>query len=335
MRHLSPEKMIKDHEQMDASLRLLSRPAPSSAPPLDRPLKRRRVGTGRTKKFRAHKAAAESGKDAISFYFESIKGLGLLSAVEEKILALKIEAGDEAARSKMIESNLRLVINIAKRYTGRGLPLADLIEEGNIGLIKAVERFRSIKGCRFSTYATYWIRQSVDRAIANQANTVRLPIHVTNDLSKVRRARRLLSEELRREPEQEEVALKTGFKEKYVKKLDGIVKKTTSLEATVPGEFEQPLLERLEDTSSLTPMEVIDGDKRVKNVKAWLTLLESNEAEIIKFRFGIDGTETETLEKIGLRLGVTRERVRQIEVKALGKLKNIIKDHDMTFSDVL
>ncbi len=335
MRVLNAEVEIKDFEQMDAAFCLLPGPAASVVPSLARPIKRRRSSGRRGKKVSPIKVAGVSGRDAISQYFESIKGLGLLSAVEEKKLALKIEAGDSDARRKMIESNLRLVINIAKRYTGRGLPLPDLIEEGNIGLIKAVERFRSIKGCRFSTYATYWIRQSVDRAIANQANTVRLPIHVTNDLAKVTRARRLLREELRREPETEEVSEKTGFKEKYVKKLDSIVRKTTSLEATIPGEFEQPLLERLEDTTSPTPMDVIDGEKRVKNVKAWLTLLENNEAEIIKFRFGIDGTETETLEKIGLRLGVTRERVRQIEVKALGKLKQIITDHNMTLSDVL
>ncbi|MFQ5428499.1 MAG: RNA polymerase sigma factor RpoD/SigA [Thermodesulfobacteriota bacterium] len=326
---------IKDHEQLNAAFSLLPRPAATPAPPLERPIKRRRTGQGRKKKAAAKSTTGASGANAITRYFESIKGLGLLGAREEKVLALKIEAGDAEARQKMIESNLRLVINIAKRYAGRGLALPDLIEEGNIGLIKAVDRFRSIKGCRFSTYATYWIRQSVDRAIANQANTVRLPIHVTNDLAKVTRARRYLREELRREPVAGEVSSKTGFKEKYVKKLDRIVRKTSSLEATTPGEFEQPLLERLEDTSSPTPMDVIDGEKRVKNVREWLTLLENNEAEIIKFRFGIDGTEIETLEKIGLRLGVTRERVRQIEVKALGKLKQIIKDQDMSFSDVL
>ncbi len=323
---------IKDHDKIDAAFCLLPRPSVQAKPSLERPLKRRARAGSRIK---AKTAATTTGSNAISIYFESIKGIGLLNAHEEKALAGKIAAGDMEARKKMIVSNLRLVINIAKRFTGRGLPLQDLIEEGNIGLIKAVERFRSVKGCRFSTYATYWIRQSVDRAIANQANTVRLPIHVTNDLAKITRARRMLRAEFRREPLMAEVSGKTGLKEKYVKKLDRIVKKTCSLESTLPGEFEQPLLERLEDTASPTPMELIDGEKRVRKVREWLALLETNEAEIIKFRFGIDGSEIETLEKIGLRLGVTRERVRQIEVKALGKLKKIIKDHDMSFSDVV
>jgi RNA polymerase primary sigma factor len=325
-------KGVKEHDKIEAAYSLLPRPSMTRETGLERPLKRRPMRRGHRVKTSVGSA---QGRNAITTYFESIKGIGLLTADEEKALAARIAAGDEEARRKMIEANLRLVINIAKRYTGRGLPLQDLIEEGNIGLIKAVERFRSVKGCRFSTYATYWIRQSVDRAIANQANTVRLPIHVTNDLAKITRARRTLRAKFRREPLMAEVTGQTGLKEKYVKKLDAIVKKTCSLEATLPGEFEQPLLERLEDTTSPTPMEVIDSEKRVKKVREWLALLEKNEAEILKLRFGIDGSEVETLEKIGLRMGVTRERVRQIEVKALGKLKKIINDHDMTFSDVV
>jgi len=322
---------IKEHDNIDAAFCLLPTASVQADSPLKRPLKRRVRSKGRIKA----KTVGSSGANAITSYFESIKGIGLLTAYEEKALAARIAAGDAEARRKMIVSNLRLVINIAKRFSGRGLPLQDLIEEGNIGLIKAVERFRSVKGCRFSTYATYWIRQSVDRAIANQANTVRLPIHVTNDLAKITRARRALTDQFRREPLISEVAVTTGLKEKYIKKLDRIVKKTCSLEATLPGEFEQPLLERLEDRVSPTPMELVDDDKRVRKVREWLTLLEENEAEIIKFRFGIDDSEVETLEKIGLRMGVTRERVRQIEVKALGKLKEIIEDNNMSFSDVV
>ncbi len=322
---------IKEHDKIDAAFCLLPRPSVRADSSPERPIKRRPRRKGKTNS----RTSVAVGRNAISSYFDSIKGIGLLTADEEKALAARIALGDEGARRKMIESNLRLVINIAKRFTGRGLPLQDLIEEGNIGLIKAVERFRSVKGCRFSTYATYWIRQSVDRAIANQANTVRLPIHVTNDLAKITRARRTLRAQFKREPLMAEVSGQTGLKEKYVRKLDKIVKKTCSLESTLPGEFEQPLLDRIEDTTSPTPMEVIDGEKRVKKVREWLTLLEKNEAEIIKLRFGIDGSEVETLEKIGLRLGVTRERVRQIEVKALGKLRKIISDHDMTFSDVV
>jgi len=318
---------IRDHEKIDAAFCLIPR---TSVPA--RPTLKRRIRKGDRIKAKTVGAPATN---AITGYFESIKGLGLLTAGEERGLAARIAEGDAEARNKMIVSNLRLVINIAKRFTGRGLPLQDLIEEGNIGLIKAVERFRSIKGCRFSTYATYWIRQSVDRAISNQANTVRLPIHVTNDLAKIARVRRILRVELRREPLLAEVSVKTGLKEKYVKKLDKIVRKTCSLDSTLPGEFEQPLFERLEDTNSATPMELIDEEKRALKVSEWLALLEANEAEIIKRRFGIAGKDIETLEKIGLRLGVTRERVRQIEVKALVKLKKIIEDNDMSFSDVV
>ena len=281
------------------------------------------------------KADTGLSSDTVNVYFSNIKKFSLLDAQEEKRLARRIAAGDREARKKMIESNLRLVVNIAKRYLNRGLPLQDLIEEGNIGLIKSVERFKSKKGCRFSTYATYWIRQAVDRAIANQANTVRLPIHVTNDLSKLTRAKRELNAELDREPSVRELSEKTGLSGRYVKKLSRINKKTYSLEATVSDDFDQPLLERLEDESFPAPTELVDRGTRGRMVTGWLERLDRNEREILRLRFGFDGVDTQTLETIGKKFGVTRERVRQIEVKALDKLKRIIEEDDMTLSDVV
>lgn len=304
-----------------------------------RRIKRRRacatqVMAGKNKRARGANVKAPAA-DTVSIYFNSIKEFNLLSADEEKALARRIARGDNEARRTMIESNLRLVVNIAKRYLNRGLPLQDLIEEGNIGLIKSVERFKSKKGCRFSTYATYWIRQAVDRAIANQSRTVRLPIHVTNDLARITKARRQLALELEREPGISEISARTGFTGRYVKKIDRIIKKTCSLESTPSEDFDQPLLERIEDESALSPLDIIVSNKMNGRVKEWLGRLEKNEREILRLRFGLGGVDTETLETIGRRFGVTRERVRQIEGRALVKLKDIIEGADMTFSDVV
>ncbi|MBI1911371.1 MAG: sigma-70 family RNA polymerase sigma factor [Deltaproteobacteria bacterium] len=266
--------------------------------------------------------------DSLKFYFNCIKRYPLLTSKEEKQLARKIAKGDHEARKRMIEANLRLVVNIAKRYMNRGFPLQDLIEEGNIGLIKSVERFKATKGCKFSTYATYWIKQSIERAIANQANVVRLPIHITSDISKVARASRELLMILNREPSVRELAERTGLSGRYVKKLDIIGKKSYSLEAFLPDGSDQSLLDKLEDTSYPTPLELIDRFRKATKVNNWLCMLDENESRIIKLRFGIETEGPKTLEEIGKAFGVTRERVRQIEARALDKLKKIIIERD-------
>ena len=279
-------------------------------------------------------AERSSGTDTINAYFKTIRRIRLLTADDEKRLARRIAKGDAEARRQMIEANLRLVVNIAKRYLNRGLPLQDLIEEGNIGLIKSVERFRSSKGCKFSTYATYWIRQSIDRAVANQANTVRLPIHITTDLSKVARAERDLTMEFGREPSVGEISSKTGLSGRYVKKLNGINRKSYSLEAAINEDTEQPLVEKLEDESYPPPMEAIGSADRAEKVRQWLECLDENEKVVIRERFGLDGQDPKTLETVGREFGITRERVRQIEAKALGKLRQMADDTDIEYSDV-
>jgi RNA polymerase primary sigma factor len=266
--------------------------------------------------------------DSVRFYFSCIKKYPLLTSKEEKQLARRIARGDNEARREMIEANLRLVVNIAKRYLNRGFPLQDLIEEGNIGLIKSVERFKATKGCKFSTYATYWIKQSIERAIANQANVVRLPIHITADISKIARASRELMMVLNRDPSIGELSEKTGLAGRYVKKLDIISKKSYSLESIIPDSGDQSLLDRLEDNSFPSPMELLEKVRRLDKINGWLDLLDENERNIIRLRFGLEDGGPKTLDAIGKAFGVTRERVRQIEVKALDKLRRIILETD-------
>ncbi len=270
--------------------------------------------------------------DSLKAYFESIKKYPLLTAEEEKTLSERIARGDREARKRMIESNLRLVVNIAKRYMNRGLPLQDLIEEGNIGLIRSVERFKGSKGCKFSTYATYWIKQSVERAIMNQALAVRLPIHVTNDISKMNRVRKELKKLLKREPTPVEIASRMGVSGRYIKRLSNISHKVCSIDATLGGDTDETLLDKLEDTRFPEPIELMSAEIRSKEIEEWLSVLDENEQKIIRLRFGLD-CEPETLEKIGKRFGVTRERIRQIEARALNKLRQIVNSKNIDSLD--
>lgn len=273
--------------------------------------------------------------DSVRQYFNSIRKFPLLKPEEERLLARRVAKGDPNARKRMIEANLRLVVNIAKKYMNRGFPIQDLIEEGNIGLIKSVERFRAAKGCKFSTYATYWIRQTIERAVANQANVVRLPIHVSADISKLSRASRELTMTLSREPDFNELAERTGFSGRYVKKLDIISKKSYSLEAVLPDGSEQSLLDKLEDATFPTQVEMLDLARKSRRVKAWLAMLDEGERRILNRRFGIETGCPETLEEIGRALGVTRERVRQIEVRAMEKLKRIVASDNIASLDAV
>ncbi|MBI5563170.1 MAG: sigma-70 family RNA polymerase sigma factor [Deltaproteobacteria bacterium] len=291
----------------------------------------RRRGVSRVLEDEREEGAAKdyetSGLDSVTAYFNALKRYPLLSPDEEKSLACKVVAGDKAARKMMIEANLRLVVAIARHYVKRGLPFQDLIEEGNIGLIKSVERFKPAKGCRFSTYATYWIRQAVERAIANQASTIRLPIHLTGDIARLNRVARSLAAELKRPPGVRELAEATGLSGRYVKKLSAISQKVYSLDTAVVSEDgEVPLIDKLADETHETPMELIDEAKRSDKVQKWLGALDETERTIIRERFGFGGEEPMTLEAIGKTFGITRERVRQIEARAIEKLRRMMEE---------
>ena len=263
--------------------------------------------------------------DAIKLYMRDIQKSKLLSAEEEKELAGRIDLGDKAARDKMIESNLRLVVKIAKRYINRGLPFLDLIEEGNVGLIKAVGKFKLSKECRFSTYATWWIRQSIERALVNQSRTIRLPVHVSDDVNKMFRVTRELVNKMNREPTGKEIAAEMGVDIAYVRRLMVLLKKTYSIERPMGENNDYFLLDTIEDTSNVSVAELFENLNKYELVSKWLETLPDNEKNILTLRFGLDDNEPQTLDTIGHIYGVTRERIRQIEVKALEKLRVIIK----------
>lgn len=259
--------------------------------------------------------------DAIKIYLRDIQRTPLLNAVSEKELARKIEKGDEAARNKMIESNLRLVVKIAKRYINRGLPFLDLIEEGNLGLIKSVERFRLSKECRFSTYATWWIRQSINRALINQSRTIRLPVHVSDDIGRMIRITRKLSQELNREPTIEEIADSMNAKIQNVRRLMTLLRHTCSIEAPIGDGTDFALIDTIEDSSMTSPIELLENINIFELISEHFNKLSEHEQKILTLRFGLDDNEPQTLDNIGQQFGVTRERVRQIEAKSLEKLR--------------
>jgi RNA polymerase primary sigma factor len=263
--------------------------------------------------------------DAIKHYLREIQKTTLLTAEEERDLAGRIDRGDKAARDKMIESNLRLVVKIAKRYINRGLPFLDLIEEGNLGLIKAVERFKLAKECRFSTYATWWIRQSIERALVNQSRTIRLPVHVSDDINRMLKVTRELVNKLNREPTVKEVATQMGVNIVYVRRLMVLLKKTYSIERPMGENSDYYLIDTIEDSSTISPAILLEDVNKFEMVSKWLDTLTENEQKIISMRFGLQDKDPQTLDTIGRSFGVTRERIRQIEAKSLEKLRKIVE----------
>jgi RNA polymerase primary sigma factor len=271
--------------------------------------------------------------DAIKLYLKDIQKTNLLTAEEERALARRIDDGDMAARDKMIESNLRLVVKIAKRYMNRGLPFLDLIEEGNLGLIKAVERFKLSKECRFSTYATWWIRQSIERALVNQSRTIRLPVHVSDDINKLIKITRELVRDLNREPQVKEVADVMGVEPAYVRRLMVLLKKTYSIEHPMGENNDYSLIDTIEDTSVVNPLDLAEWLNKFRIITDLLATLNDNEKEIIALRFGLDDRDPQTLDTIGRQFGVTRERIRQIEAKSLEKLRLLLSERDFSLAD--
>jgi len=277
----------------------------------------------------------DEGQDAIKLYLKEIRVANLLSFKEEQELAGRIAQGDEEARARMIESNLRLVVNIGKRYMNRGLPFSDIIEEGNIGLIKAVEKFKAEKGFRFSTYASWWIKQSIERALVNQTRTIRLPVHISEEINSFVKVVRRLVQNLKREPTVEEIAAEMNYAPDQVKNIMQIIRKTHSLDTPIGNKEEGSLKDLIEDESSLSPAKVTEGIIRRDQVKDWLGYLTENEKKVISMRFGLDDGEAQTLEVIGKEFGLTRERVRQIEASALNKLRFITKRKLIDFDNIL
>jgi RNA polymerase primary sigma factor len=262
--------------------------------------------------------------DAIKLYLREVQKTKLLTADEEKELARRIAMGDKAARDRMIESNLRLVVKIAKHYMNRGLPFLDLIEEGNMGLIKAVGRFNLSKECRFSTYGTWWIRQSIERAIVNQSRTIRLPVHVTDDINKMLRANRSLVRKMNREPSVKEVSLEMEVNMPYVRRLMVLLKKTYSIDQPMGENSDYFLSDTIEDTSTVSPEDLSENLNQYELITSWFDTLSASEKKILTLRFGLNDKEPQTLETIGRSFGVTRERIRQIEAKSLEKLRKLI-----------
>ena len=259
--------------------------------------------------------------DSVRMYLREIGKIPLLSTVDEIRLAKRIEAGDETAKRKLAEANLRLVVSIAKKYIGRGLSLLDLIQEGNTGLLRAVEKFDYHKGYKFSTYATWWIRQAITRAIADQARTIRIPVHMVETINKLIRTQRQLVQDLGREPLPEEIAAEMGLPVEKVEHIIKISQETVSLETPVGEEEDSRLGDFIEDKESLSPEENAIYQLMRGHVGESLVMLSPREQKILKMRFGLEDGRTHTLEEVGKEFGVTRERIRQIEAKSLQKLK--------------
>jgi len=265
----------------------------------------------------------EPSLDSLRLYLRSIGRVGLLTAVEEVQLAKRIERGDMAAKQHMIEANLRLVVSIAKGYLGRGLTFLDLIQEGSLGLIRAVEKFDYRRGYKFSTYATWWIRQAVTRAIADKARTIRIPVHMVEKLNKVVHVERQLVQDLGREPTPEEIATELECTPREVKDILRMSQLPVSLEKPIGEEEDSELGDFVQDDTAESPFELAVENLRRENVRKALDALPAREREVIEMRFGLKGHQARTLEEVGRAFGVTRERIRQIENNTLKKLESL------------
>ena len=287
------------------------------------PAKRKRVG------------APETDLDTIKLYLQDIRKTPLLTFGEEQALAKRVQEEDQEARSKMIQSNLRLVVSIGKRYINRGLPFSDIIEEGNLGLIRAVEKFQYERGFRFSTYASWWIRQSIERAIANQVRIIRLPVHVAELANAYSRTIRKLMQELGREPLNEEVAKKMKISLNRVRALSQVTRETYSLDMLISGEGDETLKDVLSDENTPAPSATSDERLRRQYLGEWVSGLPATERSVIEMRYGLNHTTQRTLDSIGRQFGITRERVRQIENQAIRKLRNYTRSKNIDLSDMM
>lgn len=263
-----------------------------------------------------------SSSDPVRMYLKEIGSIPLLTSEEEKALAKRIEAGDKSAKDELAEANLRLVVSIAKKYVGRGLSFLDLIQEGNLGLMKAVEKFDYTKGFKFSTYATWWIRQSITRAISDQGRTIRVPVHMVERINKLKRVERQLIQDLGRNPKPEEIAEELGITVDKVNEILKIAEEPISLESPVGEEEDSDLGDFIEDSQTIMPLDATISSVLQEELDTVLNTLSSREEQVLRMRFGLDDNETKTLEEIGREFNVTRERIRQIEASSLRKLRH-------------
>ena len=273
--------------------------------------------------------------DPIQRYLNDIGFVPLLTPDEEKHYARLTQRGDEAARKRMIESNLRLVVNIARRYKPRGMSLADLIEEGNLGLMRAVEKFDPERGFRFSTYATWWIRQTIERAIMNQARTIRLPINVVKDLNGCLRAARELTQHLDHEPSSAEIARRVDKSAQEVSRLMGLNERVASVDVPLGPDSDTSLVDTIADDPGRDPPEALQAELVRQRITAWLSHLTDKQREVLVRRFGLLGHESSTLEEVGREIGLTRERVRQIQVEALKRLRRALERQGLSADTLL
>ena len=270
-------------------------------------------------------ARTEQVMDAASLYMKEIGFVPLLTAEEEVFYSRKSRKGDEASRKRMIESNLRLVVKISRRYVNRGLSLLDLIEEGNLGLIRAVEKFDPELGYRFSTYATWWIRQTIERGLMNQTRTIRLPIHIVKEMNVYLRAARKLSQQLDHDPTADEIATLLDKPLEQVYRMLGLNERVASVDVTLAYDSSKTVVDTIVDQQGGDPEELVEGDDLVMALEHWVDELPEKQREVISRRFGMQGYQVSTLEQVGREVGLTRERVRQIQIDALKRLQEILK----------
>jgi len=283
---------------------------------------------------RSRASTTDATSDATQLYLKEIGYTPLLSAEEEIYFARRALSGDEDSRNRMIESNLRLVVKIARRYINRGLSLLDLVEEGNLGLIHAVEKFDPEKGFRFSTYATWWIRQNIERGLMNQTRTIRLPVHVVKELNVYLRAERELANKIEKDPTLEEIAALVEKPVDDVKKMMALNEKVTSADAPVASDSERCVVDTLSDETEKGPCGEFQSVELGGCITGWMNELTDKQKEVLSRRFGLNGYDSDTLENVGLEIGLTRERVRQIQIEALKRLK-IIMSREGVSSDIL
>ena len=323
-------KPVKRKKKVSASAP--PKPSPPVSPPITVPsdLPVRQPAEGDTTQFLRREAERMDGDSAIRLYLREIGQVKLLTPQEEIELAAKIKKGNKAAREHMIKANLRLVVKIARDYEGIGLPLLDLISEGNIGLMKAVERFDPSKGGKLSTYGSWWIKQSIKRALANQSKTIRLPVHLVDKISKMRKTGMKLQEEFGREPNDEELAAELGTTAARVSQMRSASIRPASLDAPVGDDDSNTYSEIVEDDRAVNPYDELEDKTVTGMLQDMVKHLDDREATILRFRFGLDGGNEKTLEEVGEKFGVTRERVRQIQNLALRKLRKMIESLEKT-----